>query len=117
MMVFLLYLLANTGVAVDLDEAYQREFAYLRAEKEALQERLTQLKAESLTRAADAETEVQRLQTRLMGLRTERTLAEDVLLDAEPLDGSVAERLTLTPTLPPTPTLTLTTTLTPTLTN
>jgi biopolymer transport protein ExbB len=83
MMVFLLYLLANTGVAVDLDEAYQREFSYLRAEKEALQERLTQLKAESVTRASAAETEVQRLQSRLMGLRTESALAEDVLLDAE----------------------------------
>ena len=83
MMVFLLYLLANTGVAVDLDEAYQREFAYLRAEKEALQERLTQLKAESITRASAAETEVQRLQSRLMRLRTESALAEDVLLDAE----------------------------------
>lgn len=67
----------------DLDRAYQKEFAFLRAEKQALRERLDALQAERGKRLGDSERELDRLQARLVALSRDADRAEDLLSQAE----------------------------------
>jgi biopolymer transport protein ExbB len=66
-----------------LDAAYQKEFAYLLAEKEALQQRLSQEKARAREAISTARGELDRLQGRLIRLQTEAEQAELKLQDVE----------------------------------
>ncbi len=79
----LLWALLSPAHALDLEEATQREFAYLRAEKVALEERLLEIRAEAGQRTDEAEGDIGRMQARLMAVRGERARLEEQLLDAE----------------------------------
>ncbi len=63
----------------ELELAYQREFAYLEAEKAALDNRLSSLGREVDRRAASGEAEIGTLQSRLLALRARRTRSEVAL--------------------------------------
>ena len=79
----LFWALLSPAHALDLEEATQREFAYLRAEKVALEERLLEIRAEAGQRTDEAEGDIGRMQARLMAVRGERARLEEQLLDAE----------------------------------
>lgn len=65
----------------ELEVAYQREFAYLQAEKKTLEDRLDSLSAESKRRVRSAEEELSSLQNQLLGLRS-RVSGQEELLSA-----------------------------------
>lgn len=65
-----------------LDLAYQREFAYLQAERDALADRKVSLAADAVRRLADAEAALTALQARRIGLTREVTALDAVLADA-----------------------------------
>jgi biopolymer transport protein ExbB len=67
----------------DLLAAYKKEFAFLEAQKRALKARLSTLEAGNKRRVKAAETEVNRLQVRLIGLRGRADRAERELRGAE----------------------------------
>ena len=75
-------LLALLGTAhaqsapAELELAYQREFAYLQAEKQALTERRQALEGEESSRSQKAEGALGSLQARLLSLQTRREQLE-----------------------------------------
>lgn len=66
-----------------LDAAYQKEFAYLLAEKEALQQRKAEAEARGRKAVSDARTELDRLQGRLIRLQTTAETSQETLSDVE----------------------------------
>ena len=66
-----------------LKEAYLKEFAFLKAEKETLQRRLTEVRQEARTKTAAAERTISRLEGRLLALRGQSDSLEERLRDAE----------------------------------
>lgn len=75
---------ANSGAALsDLDRAYQKEFAFLHAEKASLQARLAELQAERARRVGGADGELDRLQGRLLSLTRQADAAEALLADTQ----------------------------------
>ena len=60
-----------------LEQAYQKEYAYLRAERAELESRLAELKGESESRVSSADAELERLQGRLVGATRKADVAED----------------------------------------
>jgi len=97
MIAALLLGLLGTAVAQsgpeELELAYQREFAYLQAEKQALLQRSSALEAEETTRARQAESTLGSLQGKLLGLQTRREGLEDAL-DAAQRDAEGADEAT-----------------------
>ncbi len=91
-----LLLLPSPAAADDpsagLDAAYQKEFAYLQAEKAALQARLAEVEAQARSRIGAAEAELAGREARLRSLvaSTERT--EDVLVALERSADNAGER-------------------------
>lgn len=75
---------APSGAALsDLDRAYQKEFAFLHAEKASLQARLTELQTERARRVGGADGELDRLQGRLLSLTRQADAAEALLADTQ----------------------------------
>ncbi|MCK6524771.1 MotA/TolQ/ExbB proton channel family protein [Myxococcota bacterium] len=74
-----------------LEQAYQREFAFLQAERESLSARLTEVQREGEARHATKEAEVERLQGRLVRLTLAAESAEAQLADSERASWSVEE--------------------------
>ncbi|MFK7931530.1 MAG: hypothetical protein AB8H79_25345, partial [Myxococcota bacterium] len=66
-----------------LDAAYQKEFAYLLAEKQALQERLGEEKVRGERAISTARSELDTLQGRLVRMQTEAEAAETQLSGVE----------------------------------
>jgi biopolymer transport protein ExbB len=77
--------------AVALEQAYQREFAFLQAERESLSARLTEVEREGQARHREKEAEVERLQGRLVRLTLSVEAAEAQLADSERATWSVEE--------------------------
>ena len=75
-----------------LEAAWQKELAYLAAEREALVSREAEVARESATRARAAEAELERRQARLLSLTREADAAEQLLSEAEREAGAVSER-------------------------
>lgn len=78
---------AQDGAALsevsELDRAYQKEFAFLRAEKQGLRQRLDELKADRARRLAEGERDLDGLQGRLLALTRDADRAQDLLSEAE----------------------------------
>ncbi len=74
-----------------LEQAYQKEFAYLAAEKRALQERLAAHQAEARQRASAAEGRVQGLEVRLLTLERQGDALEKRLEDYDEAVTALAE--------------------------
>lgn len=67
----------------DLEKAYLKEFAFLKAEKEQLKQRLDEVKRESEDRIAKAQREIRNLEGRVLGLRQQADLTDEQLREAE----------------------------------
>jgi biopolymer transport protein ExbB len=76
----------------DLARAYQKEFAFLKAEKDALGARLEEVAREAETRTARARAEVEQLQRRVLALRTQADAMEQDLRSAEREATAMDER-------------------------
>ncbi|MFZ5478712.1 MAG: MotA/TolQ/ExbB proton channel family protein [Myxococcota bacterium] len=63
--------------AATLEQAYQKEFAYLRAERSELQERLAEVDGDAARRIARADAELAALQTKLVAATRAADRAED----------------------------------------
>ena len=83
---------ANDGA---LDAAYQQEFAYLSAEKKALEARLGQLNSEAATRRDSANAEISELRENLSRLTLEADSTEDALIDADHAAAQIEQRVDL----------------------
>ena len=94
-MMALLFGLTLTALAEDpavaLEQAYQREFAFLQAERESLTARLAEVQREGEARHHDKEAEVERLQGRLVRLTLSAEAAEAQLADSERATWSIEE--------------------------
>lgn len=86
MVALLLAVAAGTAPAhaqpTELEVAYQREFAYLQAEKATLEDRLGTLQSESARRIAASERELASLQSTLIELRSRASAREELLAAA-----------------------------------
>lgn len=80
---------ATSALADPIEEAFQREYAWLLSEQRVLQERVVEVEAEGASQIAETEAELEVLQARLTALTLEADRAENLLLEAE---LSVAER-------------------------
>lgn len=83
-----LFLSLSTARSVLADEsnlrqAYQREFAFLEAERSNLKSRLAKLKEENEKKLADGQAEVDALQGQVLGLAAEADQMSESLLSAE----------------------------------
>jgi biopolymer transport protein ExbB len=76
-------LLACPASAQDIERAYQKEFAYLKAQKEALQSRAATLDAETEREAKKVEAEIATLQNRLVNLQLQADTLQEELATAE----------------------------------
>ncbi|MBN1337061.1 MAG: MotA/TolQ/ExbB proton channel family protein [Deltaproteobacteria bacterium] len=65
------------AMASSLDAAYQKEFAYLSAEKRELEERLQEMSGEAAQRVAQANARLETVQAKLVSTAHEADLAED----------------------------------------
>lgn len=74
----------------DLDRAYKKEFAYLQAQKKALQERLAEVERQTKSKVATSQAEVDRLQGRLVSL-TQRADALEEQLSAAQQEATMVE--------------------------
>ncbi len=83
-MTALLLALLNTAHAepTELEQAYQREFAYLQEEKRSLRQRLDGVGAEEAQRTSVAESELAKLQGQLLALRGQREALDEQLSSA-----------------------------------
>jgi biopolymer transport protein ExbB len=86
-------LLAPQALAAppELEAAYQKEYAFLKAEKAALQDRLSRMDAEEAAGVARAEAEVSALQARLVQLTLTADKAEARLSEVERASISAEE--------------------------
>ncbi len=75
----------------DVQTAYQREFAFLEAEKNSLKKRIADLDSESANKQATAKAEVDRLQGRVLALSTQAERMGEMLTDVEREADSSAE--------------------------
>jgi biopolymer transport protein ExbB len=82
---------APAGSAATLDDAYQKEFAYLLAEREALRARKAEEEARGAATMRDARAELDRLQARLVSLQATAEAAEASLTDAERASSTAAD--------------------------
>ena len=71
------------AATAQLDAAFQKEVAYLAAEKRALTQRLTEQRAESARRVAAGESAVSQLEGRLLGLERQADTAEARLVELD----------------------------------
>ncbi|MBX2802659.1 MAG: MotA/TolQ/ExbB proton channel family protein [Myxococcales bacterium] len=88
-MIALLIAMAATPASAqqsELEVAYQREFAYLQAEKSTLQSRLTQLDSETRSRVVSTEGEISKLQAQLLAIQA-RVAEQEELLSAAVRDA------------------------------
>lgn len=69
-----------------LYEAYKKEFAYLEAQKKALQERLKTLEKREKSQVGGAQADLDRLQGHLLSLQTEADRLQDTLAEVERSD-------------------------------
>jgi biopolymer transport protein ExbB len=82
---------AALAKGTSLETSYKREFAFLEAEKSTLQKRIADLEAESQKRIAAAQSEVDALQGRVMGVSLEADRKLDMLQQTEMQAESVGE--------------------------
>lgn len=66
-----------------LEEAYKREFAFLEAEKNSLQQRLNKLDQEAASKLREAKNEIERLQNQSLSLSVQADQLAQRLADAE----------------------------------
>ncbi len=94
MILALMTLFAPTAHAQDagLDRAYKKEFAYLKAQKEALQKRLDAINGQTRTKTNKAKAEVDRLQGRLVSLSLQSEELEEALLEAQRSTTTLEDR-------------------------
>lgn len=89
-------LLGGAGVASaapgTLSEAYLKEFAFLKAEKSALEKRLVEMDATAASRAGDAGAHLAALEGQLLSLRGKSDTLERELQDAEDARSSAREK-------------------------
>lgn len=78
-----------------LMDAYKKEFAFLEAEKAALQKRLKSIDAEADAKVTQARGVVESLQQQILGLRARADDIEDELTDVEEKTITAEERSTL----------------------
>ncbi len=67
----------------DLNRAYKKEFAYLQAQKKALQKRLDEIKSQTRTKVATSQGEVDRLTGQLVAITQRADALEESLGDAQ----------------------------------
>ena len=67
----------------DVQSAYQREFAFLEAEKNSLKKRISALEAENQNKIATAQAEINQLQGSVLGLSTHADRMTEMLTDVE----------------------------------
>ncbi|MED5369481.1 MAG: MotA/TolQ/ExbB proton channel family protein [Myxococcota bacterium] len=79
----LLSLLASLSFGAELDAAYQKEFAYLKAEKQSLQKATTEFEASAAKERKAAESQTESLQGRLIYMTLQADKAEEQLSQAE----------------------------------
>jgi biopolymer transport protein ExbB len=87
--------LAEAPAEGSLDRAYQKEYAYLLAERDELRSRLAEHAATAAQRQASADAELDALQAKLLSLATSADRAEDSLagIDRETLAADDADAL------------------------
>jgi biopolymer transport protein ExbB len=73
----------STARAQTLEQAYQREFAFLAAEKKALESRIAELDASGAEKIAAAKTEIDQLQGQVLGLSLSAERLSESLMEAE----------------------------------
>lgn len=73
----------EVATAASLDQAFQKEMAYLTAERRALQQRIREQRDESARRVARAEAQVSALESRLLSLERQAAAAEKRLVELE----------------------------------
>ena len=66
-----------------LEAAYQKEFAFLKAQKRELQKRYDEMKADQSGKLAAAQTEIERLQQKMLKLTSDSEMTSEHLLEAE----------------------------------
>jgi biopolymer transport protein ExbB len=76
-------LLAPRAALADVQAAYQKEFAFLEAEKVSLQKRLGALQAETEQKKVDAQAELDQLQGRILGLAAHADRMTEALSDVD----------------------------------
>lgn len=74
---------AKPKAAGSLEEAYKREFAFLEAEKNSLQQRLGRMEQESASKLREAKQEIERLQNQSLALSVQADQLAQRLGDAE----------------------------------
>lgn len=77
--------------ASTLDRAYQKEFAFLRAEKQGLEQRLSALEADRARRLGEGDRALDQLQARLLALGRDADRAEALLSEAERASDRASE--------------------------
>ena len=83
---------AQQAVPASLDAAYQKEYAYLQAEKAALTARLQEVQAQSRSRVGAAEAELNGREARLRSLVSSTERTEEVLVELERAADNASER-------------------------
>lgn len=71
------------GVNADLEDAYQKEYAFLVAQKKALEERLATVEKEAGSKVGNAEREIARLQDRYIAKSSDSEKKAEQLLEVE----------------------------------
>lgn len=71
------------GVNADLEDAYKKEYAFLVAQKKALESRIRIVKSEAKSKIGTAEKEIARLQDRYIAKSSDSEKKAEQLLDAE----------------------------------
>lgn len=79
----IMFALVSTANAQGIERAYQKEFAYLKAQKDALQSRLQALEKESSQKVAAEERDISALQNRLIALQLEGDTLQERLAEVE----------------------------------
>ncbi len=74
-----------------IERAFQKEYAYLVAERVALERRAADLEADAARRVSEAESRLDAAQTRLLSLQSQADAAEDRLASAQRAQASVEE--------------------------
>jgi biopolymer transport protein ExbB len=83
LLALLFVVLAPRLAHADVQSAYQREFAFLEAEKNSLQQRIAALEAENQQKLATAQAEIDQLQGSVLGLSTHADRMTEMLTEVD----------------------------------
>ncbi len=92
---FVFSLLFPSQASAQLEQAYQREVAFLEAERAALGKRLAQLEKESALKIEEAKAEVDQLQASALGISMQADRLTELLSDSERKVDNAAENAEL----------------------